>query len=150
MKAAAEPLRKLRYKKGMKGLILNAPEILSYPHSGIPHKTLPGAGAVEYCDYNHAFTGGMPEPESTLKLLMGDGNYDGIFFVPYRKLSRKHGGDPKREVVWDALLKFNLKAVAQISSDKSWNGIPGRPLNLNKQIKLFYFENELYNFEKKA
>ena len=115
--------KKLRMQPNHRVLILNAPEgyldeIGPLPE-GVEVTDLPGEGF----DFVHVFAKDMAELEQLAPLAAESVRYDGLFWVSYPKKSAMVESDLSRDIVWKAVAKGGLRAVAQVSVNDVWSAI---------------------------
>ncbi len=121
----ADLQKKLRILGDQRIALLHAPEgylslLGPLPESVELQLTIEGA---EDLDIVHAFYTQMSQLQSEASTLVHAFGGDGILWISYPKLSAKTDSDLNRDLIWQKMAEFGVRAVAQISIDEVWSAI---------------------------
>ncbi len=122
-------LKKMRYKEGSEGVVLNAPEEIEaeFIGAGFSNRidsTKPG--------FTLLFVRTRAEAEARFKPTAEAIEPDSLLWVAYPKGSSKVKTDINRDSLWKLTEPHGYRPVSQVSIDETWSALRFRPSDVVK------------------
>lgn len=119
--------KKLQMKAGQRAVIINPP-------AGYLERLAPLPEGIELvdapegqCDFVQVFVRNMEDLRKFLPVAAQAVKHDALLWIAYPKGGVKAGTDLNRDILWDAVLPFNLSGVTLVSLDDVWSAMRFRP-----------------------
>jgi hypothetical protein len=117
-------LKKMRFKEGLQGVVLNAPIEIeeAFVEAGFSDEI--GSGER---GFTLLFVRDRPEDEEWFKSTTEAVERDSLLWVAYPKGSSKVKTDINRDSLWKFTEPYGFRPVSQVSIDKTWSAMRFRP-----------------------
>lgn len=107
--------KKMRFKEGMKALVIGAPD--DYP------KIPSGEIVTKKADFAHLFVESKSELEKSFSEVADALVSDGLFWVSYPKSAKKGEHDINRDSLWETVIPLGFHPVSQVSLGDKWSAV---------------------------
>ena len=122
-------LKKMRYKEGMEGVVINAPKEIEAEFIGAGFSNQIGPTKP---DFTLLFVMDRAEAEARFKPTTEAVERDSLLWVAYPKGSSKVKTDINRDSLWKLTAPHGYRPVSQVSIDKIWSALRFRPSDMVK------------------
>ena len=122
-------LKKMRYKAGITGVVLNAPEEIEAEFIGAGFSNQIGSTKPEF---TLLFVRDKAEAEARFKPTVENIERDSLLWVAYPKGSSKVKTDINRDSLWKLTEPWGYRPVSQVSIDKIWSAMRFRASDVVK------------------
>lgn len=113
-------LKKMRYKDGVNGRVINAPPEMAELDSSITSNG-------EELEFTLLFIRDQKELDVLLYENIEKAQYDSLFWLAYPKKSSKIKTDVTRDTIWESMKPKGYRPVSMVSLDKTWSAMRVRP-----------------------
>ena len=134
---AMKPLRdKIGWKPGQRVLLLNLPDGMESPFSGIAHTAATTAKKVSgKFDLVLAFTRDQAALASVAKVVLSAIGENPLLWLAYPKKSGAIPTDITRDAGWGPMFDAGYIVVAIAAVDEDWSAVRFRPKHLVKSVR---------------
>jgi hypothetical protein len=115
-------LKKLRYNKTLKSIVVNVPPNLHVFKDKFPVED--GSNT----DFTLLFIKNQAEFDDLFMNTIKKTKYDGLFWLAYPKKSSKIESNVTRDTLWESMNPHGFRPVSMISIDKTWSAMRVRPI----------------------
>ena len=117
-------LKKLRYKEGMEGIVLNAPDEIE---AGLVAAGLSNQIGPMKPGFTLLFVRDRAEVEERFKPTAESIEYDSLLWLTYPKGRSKIKTDINRDSLWKLIEPLGYRPVSMVSIDATWSAMRIRP-----------------------
>ena len=119
--------KKLRFDDKAIKLVLNAPDFYKSLLGGYSFDDQIDPDKIGQYDFVQVFAIEQQKLEALVALAKPAAKYDAIFWACYPKGTGKIKSDIKRETVWEAFSKVQVRAVTAVAINETWSALRARP-----------------------
>jgi hypothetical protein len=120
--------KKLQLKPGTRAAVVNAPDGFLELLLPLPEEAEVSAILTSGCDLVQVFVQSLSGVEKNIPRAVKALKPGGLLWVAYPKGGKKAGTDLNRDILWEAMKKYDLEGVTLVAIDERWSSMRFKPI----------------------